>query len=147
MLLSFFSGNQSFRISRLNESFVEQEVAILFPVHCNQPEISVYDWEADGTIGTLLISVKTSFSNGVSNESCGTVNTVATRATQHTIPGMCHVCTTSLCTYVHKSASKNGDMYRLCGSSNVCEPCTPKRLIAASLEQLDPDFGYKKLVV
>jgi len=125
VLLSFFSGNQSFSISRLNESFVEQEVAILFPVHCNQPEISVYDWEADGTIGTLLISVKTSFSNGVSNESCGTVNTVATRATQPTIPGMCHVCTTYLCNYVHKSASKNGDMYRLCGSSNVCEPCTP----------------------
>jgi len=89
VLLSFFSGDQSFNISRLNESFVEQEVAILFPVHCNQPEISVYDWEADGTIGTLPISVQTSFLDGVSNESCETVNTDGTRATQHTTPGMC----------------------------------------------------------
>jgi len=68
VLLSFFSGNQSFNISRPNR---KKEVAILFPVHCNLSEISVYDWEANGTIGALLISMETSFS--ASNESCGMV--------------------------------------------------------------------------
>ena len=111
VLLSFFSGNHSFNISRLNESFVEQEVAILFPVHCNQPEISVYDWEADGTIGTLPISLQTSFLNGVSNESCEAVNTDGTTATRHTTPGMCmYVLHIYALTYT-KCFSKNGGTY------------------------------------
>ena len=88
VLLSFFNGSESLNISRHNESFVQQEVVSDFPVYCNQSEISVYDWEADGTIGELPIPVETSFSDGVSNQSCGTVNILGTRSTQPSTLGM-----------------------------------------------------------
>ena len=57
-----------------------------FPSHCYQSQLYVYDWEADGTVGTLPIPVETVFSEGAS-EACRTV----TPATGPVNPGVYYV--------------------------------------------------------
>ena len=64
--LNFSNDFQTWNISREKESLtscVELEVNITcYPSDCNLSQAYVYDWEADGTMGTPSVPVKTVFS-------------------------------------------------------------------------------------
>ena len=53
--LNFCNDPQVFNISREDGSLIAQQETQL-PPHCYQLQLHVYDWEADGTVGTLLIN-------------------------------------------------------------------------------------------
>ena len=83
--LSFSSDSQAVNISREDTSLIiHQEIKTHFPAHCYHSQLYVYDWEADGTVGTLPTSVKAILSAGAS-EACETI----TPATRPVNPGMC----------------------------------------------------------
>ena len=72
------SFSKVINISRVNESLItHEEIKTHFPAHCYQSQLYVYDWEADGTVGTLPIPVETVFSESAL-AGCETV-TPATR--------------------------------------------------------------------
>ena len=62
--LNFSSDSQGVNIPRENRSLVHQEIKTPFPAHCYQPQLYVYDWEADGTVGTLPVPVERMLSEG-----------------------------------------------------------------------------------
>ena len=71
--LSFSIDSQAVNISREDRSLkICQEIKTHFPSHCYQSQLYVYDWEADGTVGTLPIPVETVFSEEAS-KACGTI--------------------------------------------------------------------------
>ena len=71
--LSFSRDSHTQNISREGGSLIaHQEINTHFPSHCYQSQFYVYDWEADGTVGTLPIPVETMFSEEAS-EACRTV--------------------------------------------------------------------------
>ena len=57
----------------------------VFPSHCYQSQLYVYDWEANGTVGTLPIPVETMLSAGAS-EACETTTPAPGNVTD---PGVC----------------------------------------------------------
>ena len=87
--LSFSSDSQAENISRVNRSFI---ACWLIKTHFpSQSQLYVYDWEADGTIGTLPIPVETMLSDNAS-KACGTVTPTSEAITSTSgpaIPGMC----------------------------------------------------------
>ena len=86
--LIFSSDSLALNISRVNRSLIiRQEIKTRFPSHCYQSQFYVYDWEADGTVGTL--PVETVFSEGAL-EACETI----TLAPGPVNPGVCLICIT-----------------------------------------------------
>ena len=90
--LSFSNDYQAVNISReggllTSHQFIETH----FPAHCYQSQLYVYDWEADGTVGTLPVPVETMLSEGAS-AACETI----TSATETVNPGV-YLCTSDLC--------------------------------------------------
>ena len=87
--LIFSSDSEAVNISRVNRSLiVRQEIKTHFPSHCYQSQFYVYDWEADGTVGTLPIPVEVVFSEGTL-EACETI----TQTPGPVNPGVCLICT------------------------------------------------------
>ena len=63
--LRFLNDYQALNIYRVDRSFIAcQEIETHFPAHCYQSQLYVYDWEADGTVGTLPVPVETMLSEG-----------------------------------------------------------------------------------
>ena len=87
--LSFYNDYQAMNISREGGLLIaHQLIKTHFPAHCYQSQLSVYDWEADGTVGTLPIPVETiGFSEGGS-EACR----IVAPATGPVSPGV-YLCT------------------------------------------------------
>ena len=86
--LNFSNDSRALSISRVNSSLIIcREIKTQFPSHYYQSQLYVYDWEADGTLGTLPIPVETVFSEGAS-EACETI----TPAPGPVNPGVC-LCT------------------------------------------------------
>ena len=86
--LSFSSDSQAVNISRVNRSFIAcQLIKTRFPSHYYQSQFYVYDWEADGTVGTLPIPVEKVFSEGAP-EACGMASGGTTNTTPSN-PGVC----------------------------------------------------------
>ena len=86
--LIFSSDSQAVNISRVNKSLIiRQEIKTHFPSHCYQSQLYVYDWEADGTVGTLPIPVEMVFSEGAL-EACEAI----TLAPGPVNPGVCLIC-------------------------------------------------------
>ena len=93
--LNFSSDSQAVNISRVNRSLIIcQKIKTHFPSHCYQSHVYVYDWEADGTVGTLPIPVETVLSEGDS-EACGTFTPTSETITPTSGPVNQGVC---LCT-------------------------------------------------
>ena len=90
--LSFSSDSEAVNISREDRSLIIcQEIKTHFP---SQSQLYVYDWEADGTMGTLPIPVETMLSENAS-KACGTVRPTSEASTPTSgpaIPGVC-LCT------------------------------------------------------
>ena len=77
--LHFSSDLQAHNISRSVGSLVAQrEIKTQLPPQCYQLQLSVYDWEADGTVGTLPIPVKEMMFADKSSEACGTATGTST---------------------------------------------------------------------
>ena len=69
--LSFSSDSQAVNISRVDRSLIIcQEIMTRFPSHCYRSQLFVYDWEADGTVGTVPIPTEAIVSEDASN-ACG----------------------------------------------------------------------------
>ena len=68
--LNFSNDFQTWNISREDESLtsctVLQVNITCYPSDCNLSQAYVYDWEADGTVGTLPVPVATVFSEEAS---------------------------------------------------------------------------------
>ena len=78
--LNFSNNPQVLNISREDESLIaQQDIKTQLPPHCYQLRFYVYDWEADGTVGTLLIPVEMMFDNRAS-EACETATGTSTPA-------------------------------------------------------------------
>ena len=96
--LSFSSDSEAVNISREDRGdrslIIRQEIKTHFPSHCYQSQLYVYDWEADGTVGTLPIPVETMYSDTAS-KACGTITPTSEAITPTSgpaIPGVC-LCT------------------------------------------------------
>ena len=90
--LSFSNDYQAVNISRENGLInAHQCIETHLPSHCYRSQLYVYDWEADGTVGTLPVPVETMLSEGAS-AACETI----TSATGTVNPGLC-LCTSDLC--------------------------------------------------
>ena len=92
--LNFSNDFQTWNISREKESLttcVVLEVKITcYPFDCNLSQLYIYDWEADGTVGTLPVLVETMLSEGASAP-CELI----TPTTEAVNPGVC-LCTSDL---------------------------------------------------
>ena len=81
------SSNDSlvFNISRGDGTLIaQQEIKTQLPPHCYQFQLYVYDWKADGTVGTLLINpVETMFADRAS-KACETATVTFTPGTINT---------------------------------------------------------------
>ena len=66
--LNFSNDFQTWNISREDKSLTSCVIlevnTACYPSDCNLSQAYIYDWEADGTVGTLSVSVETVFSEG-----------------------------------------------------------------------------------
>ena len=84
-----FNDSQALNISREGKSLITcQLIKTHFPSHCYQSQLYVYDWEADGKVGTVPVPVEMVFSEG-SLEACGPA-AGSTTSTAPSNPGVCH---------------------------------------------------------
>ena len=86
--LNFSNDFQTWNISREDESLTSCVVlevnTTCYPSDCNLSQVYIYDWEADGTVGTLPVPVETIFSEKAL-KACST--TSGTPTSSHTKPG------------------------------------------------------------
>ena len=89
--LNFSNDYQAVNISREGGLLTaHQFIETHFPAHCYRSQLYVYDWEADGTVGTLPVPVETMLSEGASAP-CELI----TPTTEAVNPGVC-LCTCDL---------------------------------------------------
>ena len=89
--LSFSNDYQAVNISREGGLLIaHQFIETHLPAHCYQSQLYVYDWEADGTVGTLPVPVETMLSEGAL-AACELI----TPTTEAVNPGVC-LCTCDL---------------------------------------------------
>ena len=92
MQLNFSNDYQAVNISREGGLLTaHQFIETHLPAHCYQSQLYVYDWEADGTVGTLPVPVETMLSEGAL-AACELI----TPTTEAVNPGEC-LCTSDLC--------------------------------------------------
>ena len=102
--LSFSNDYQAVNISREGGLLTAyQFIETHFPAHCYRSQLYVYDWEADGTVGTVPVPVETMLSEGASAPcelitptTCAAACETITSATGTVNPGLC-LCTSDLC--------------------------------------------------